>query len=761
MKTKLIVTMFIVVLALGFFARPVFADGIIIPDECGGVECTEILPMEQLSIKYHHVTVTIDDQVAVTHVDQVFFNPNDWVIEGTYIFPLPLDATVSDFILWIDGEPVQGQVLEAEQARQTYEQIVAQMRDPALLEYIGRGAIQARVFPIAPGEERRIELEYTQVLTATDGLVQYTYPLNTEKFSVTPLESVSVSVSINTSQPIRAIYSPSHEIAVSQPDSTNAVASFEASNVTPDTDFNLLYSIGENEAFHLFTYRNPTDSTDPDGFFLLLLAPEPEIGDAIIAKDVLLVLDQSGSMDGEKFRQAQEAAIYIVQNLNEGDRFNVVSFNTMVNAFTSELQGTGSAHDAVTWIQGLGAAGSTDINRALLEAAGMAGEERPTYIIFLTDGLPTEGVIESNSILANFADSATDNIRLFVFGVGYDVDTFLLDSLAQEHHGLSKYVTEGMQLDEILSDFYAGISTPVLTNLELDFNDLQTYDIYPQPLPDLFAGGQIVIVGRYIHGGSIDVTLSGEINGERQQFHFPDQRFTADSRDEEGAMNQIPRLWATRKIGYLLNEIRLQGASQELIDQVVNISVRYGIVTPYTSYLVTEPAILSSAEREQIAEDTFNQIQMTPSAAPSGMGAVGKAQDEGAMSQAEVAPGVWEDANTVVKVIGSKTFVLQEGVWTDTTYDPSTMQTEQIEFLSEDYFELAAERQDIAAALALGENVIVVIDGQAYEVTSNEGSAQTDGSTEVEVESSMSIDAMVGVCLRFGIPQSICYAVIQ
>jgi Ca-activated chloride channel family protein len=725
MKKKWLVSILLVGFMLGVVVTPAFADGIIIPDDCGGVQCTEILPLEQLGIKYHHVTVTIDNQVAVTHVDQAFYNPNDWTIEGTYIFPLPIDAAVSNFVLWIDGQPVQGQVLEANQARQTYEQIVAQMRDPAILEYVGRGAIQARVFPIAPGEERRIELEYTQVLTAQAGLVQYTYPLNTEKFSVNPLDSVSVTVSINSDESIRAIYSPSHEIAISQQGTHGAVASYEASNVTPDTDFMLFYSIGESEAFHLFTYKDPTDAMDPNGFFLLLLAPRPEIGDAIVAKDVLLVLDRSGSMDGEKFRQAQQAAIYILQNLNEGDRFNVISFNTAVDSFAAELQSTDAVSDAVDWVGQWGAAGSTDINRALLEAAGMAGAERLTYIIFLTDGLPTEGVIDTTSILQNFDRTASGNIRLFVFGVGYDVDTFLLDSLAQEHHGLSKYVTEGMELDEVLSDFYNGISSPVMTDLQLDFGGLQVYDLYPQPLPDLFVNGQIIIVGRYEGGGKYGITLSGEVNGVRQVFHFNDQKFTRNSSLEENSMNQIPRLWATRKIGYLLNEIRLQGASQELIDQVVNISVHYGIVTPYTSYLVTEPAILSSTDREQIAQDTYNQVMSTPSAPTSGMGAVGKAAGEGALSQAEVAPTMAQEAASVVKVIGSKTFVSQNGIWTDTTYDLNTMHTQKIVFLSEEYFNLAAEHTDLASAFALGQKVIVVFEGQAYEIITGDPATST------------------------------------
>ncbi|KPK48693.1 MAG: hypothetical protein AMS22_14910, partial [Thiotrichales bacterium SG8_50] len=245
----------------------------------------------QLAIKYHHVEVTIEDQLAVTHVDQVFYNPNDWQIEGTYIFPIPMGATVTEFVLWMDNEPVKGKVLEADEARQIYEDIVRDMRDPALLEYVGQGAVQATIFPIPPRGERRIELEYSQVLTAENGLVRYVYPLNTEKYSVWPLESVSVSVDIESSQSIRAVYSPTHPVDISKDGNYRVSVGYEESNVTPDTDFGLYYSIGESEAFHLLSYRDPDDPDDRDGFFLLMLAPKPEVSSKPLAKDVILVLD--------------------------------------------------------------------------------------------------------------------------------------------------------------------------------------------------------------------------------------------------------------------------------------------------------------------------------------------------------------------------------------------------------------------------------------------------------------------------------------
>jgi Ca-activated chloride channel family protein len=550
--------------------------------------------------------------------------------------------------------------------------------------------------------------------------VRYIYPLNTEKFSSQPLEQVSVRVEINDRQSIRAIYSPSHNLDINRADQNNVIATYEASQVLPDKDFSLFYSVGETNAFHLMSYRDSADPQDSDGFFLLLLAPPPLTSDQQVAKDILLVLDRSGSMEGEKFSQAQSALKFILNHLNPEDRFYLMAFSSDLQTYSNSLSPANKADDAIGWVNQLGSAGSTDINRALLETAAVVDDKRPTYLIFLTDGLPTEGVTDSQEILKNFSLSAPNNLRLFPFGVGYDVDTILLDTLSSEQHGLSTYVQPGQNLDEALSAFYARISTPVLTNLSLDFGSLAVYDVYPNPLPDLFAGSQVIVVGRYRKGGMTDVMLKGDVNGSLKNQEYPQQYFDVDSRASNSILSEIPRLWATRKIGYLLNKIRLQGADQETIDQIVRLSIRYGIITPYTSYLVTEPMPLGVENQERLSQQTYQDYQAQPTMA-SGEGAVNKAAEQGAMSQAEVAPPSSELSQQKVKTVGSRTFVLSDGSWIDTAFDSTTMQTQKIAFLSTEYFTLAQSRADVSAALALGEQVILLVDGNAYEIVA-EGS---------------------------------------
>ena len=707
---------------LGATWFPVHADGIIIPPPCIPERCPPDLPrpISQLVIRYHHVEVTIDRQIATTRVDQVFFNPAPYPMEGTYLFPLPRDAVVSQFKLWVDGQPVEGKVLSAEEARKTYEEIVLSLRDPALLEYAGQGAVKASIFPIPAQGERRIQLEYSQVLTAENGLVRYAYPLSTEKFSTRPLEEVSLRVNIRSEQPIRVLYSPSHPVDVTRMGDRQALVGWEAQNVLPEGDFILYFSTGEEEAFHLFSYRDPEDPQDADGYFLLLLAARPDSTHRVVPKDVIFVIDRSGSMEGEKFRQAQEALRYVIRKLNPEDRFHLLAFSTGIESFREGMRGVEEATDAIAWIDGLSAAGSTDINRALLEALSQADRERPVYLIFLTDGLPTVGELDTQRIVENVAREAPKNVRLFTFGVGYDVDTVLLDSLSGEHHGLSTYVQPGESLDEVVSAFYERIGTPVMTDLSINFEGVGVYDVYPQPLPDLFAGTQILIVGRYREGGKATVMVRGMVNGEVSQLSYPDQNLIKNSTGILDSSGEIPRLWATRKIGYLLNQIRLKGADQESIDQIVRLSIRFGIVTPYTSYLVTKPMPLGAEIQNQIAAEALQAAQSTV-VSPSGEGAVQRASSEGALKSAEVAPGVGREDQAMIRIIGARTFLFRDGLWVDTAYDPAAMTVEEVPFLSDRYFELAHSNPEAGPALALSERVLVVIGGKAYQVVLNEG----------------------------------------
>lgn len=706
---------------------PVTADGIIIVHPPPG----RVISTTPLAVRDHLVTVTIENQVATTRIDQTFVNPSDVALEGTYVFPLPAGATISEFNMWVDGKRWEGQVLSRDEAREIYERIVRRRKDPALLEYVGRGAFQASIFPIQPGDERRIELGYTQVLAMDQGLIEYVYPLNTEKFSARPLERVSITVNIASDVPLRAIYSPTHDIAVFREDETHARVGYEDTNVLPDRDFVLYYSVTpEDVGLNVLSYK----AEGEDGYFLLLVAPPVEVdASEVVAKDVLLVLDTSGSMEGEKLAQAKEALSFVLGHLNPEDRFNIVTFSTGIRRYARGLQPASEAAAAQRWVAGLSASGSTDINRALLEALADADPERPTILIFLTDGLPTTGVTDPDRIIINVTNAAPKSVRLFTFGVGYDVNTVLLDSLARQLRGAGAYVRPEQRIDEVISGFYAKVSTPVLADIRLDWGDIFVEDTYPRPLPDLFAGTQLVLVGRYREGGVTDIVLNGQVNGQPQSFRYSGVQFR-----KEGGADFIPRLWATRKIGYLLNQIRLHGENREIIDEIVELAVRHGIATPYTSFLVDERAdVLTREGRDEIAEHAIEALRIAPAPA-SGAVAVQKAEEAAAMEQAEripMAPAIempateGRPARQVMRIVGPKTFVLRDGVWTDTAFDPQRMAPIEIGFGSDQYFELLTQHPEWGPYFALGQRVIVVLGEQAYEVVGEGGEVATQPPT--------------------------------
>jgi Ca-activated chloride channel family protein len=692
---------------LGLFlaiAPPVAADGVIIPDRPD---------LSYLTIKYHRVQVTIEDQVATTHIDQVFVNESGRTVEGTYLFPLPEEAAISEFVMWVDGRRVAGEVLTRQKARQIYDDIVRRRRDPALLEYVGHDLFQASIFPIPAGDERRIEIQYSQVLPAEGGLIRYVYPLSTEQFSARPLEDVSVSVSVTSKEPIKAVYSPSHPVVIDREDEYRARVGWEDRNVAPDRDFALYYTVSEQAlGVNLLSYKERGE----DGFYMLLVAPRLQVDEAqVVAKDVILVLDSSGSMEGEKIAQAKDALQFVLANLNPEDCFNIVKFSTGVRTYADGLQSLRRARDAANWVRDIQAGGGTDINRAMLEALGTADRERPTVIIFLTDGLPTEGVVETDLILNNVKQAAGPNVRVFPFGVGDDVNTLLLDTMARELRGASAYVRPGERIDEQVSAFYAKVSTPVLADLDLNIDGVRVDDSYPYPLPDLFAGTQLVLVGRYRDGGPATVTLEGKVNGRTQRFTYEDLTFR-----DQGGDEFIAPLWATRKIGYLLNEIRLHGESQELVDEIVELSVRYGIITPYTSFLVEEPVrALSREGRDSIANETFQSLSTATPAPAFGARAVEKAQAQAELEAAEAPAAPAEAYAQQVQVVGDRAFVMKDGVWTDTTFDPTRMETVKLPFGSTAFFEFLAEHPEAGRYLAVGERVIVVIEGVAYETVTS------------------------------------------
>ncbi len=705
------------------FSSNSYADGILIP----------IIPEVQISIKYHIVKVNIDNQIATTSVDQVFVNNSPMQVEATYIFPLPAGVAISEFIMYDEsGKPLKAELLDSSKARQIYEEIVRQRKDPAILEYLGTGAFRARIFPIMPWSEKRIQLEYSEVLSYDSGICRYNYPLNTEKFSSKPLEKVQVEVKLRSNLPIKSIWSPTHEgkIVVKREGENLANILYADEYIKPDKDFALYYTVSDEDiGLNLMTYKEPSE----DGFFVLMMAPKQNISaNEIISKNVIFVFDTSGSMAIEnKIGQAKEALEFCVRKLNKQDTFNIIDFSTSVKKFKPSpvSAGTTEIQDALKYINKLESAGGTNINSALLEALKqIENAKKPlNIIVFLTDGQPTVDVQDENVILKNVKNANKNNTRVFVFGVGYDVNTKFLDELASDNRGFSAYVRPHENIEIIVSDFFAKVSTPILSDLKVDFGSINVYDVYPSNLPDLFAGTQLRIFGRYRNSGNTTLRLTGVSNGKVEEFTYQANFPTID------ILNKfIPRIWAARKVGYLIDQIRMYGESPELIDEIKELSIKYGIVNEYISMLILEdePVLPGGIER-QFADTT-------------GKGAVDASVRLQESKNTEVAQSGSQGEN--VKIVEGKIFMKKGETWMDAESKDKTP-TITLQYLSKAYFNAISLNPEISKYLALGKDVVFYHNGEIYKIQdspANTTEGDLDGNGVVDM-----VDLMI-IVKNFG-----------
>jgi Ca-activated chloride channel family protein len=538
---------FLIGLAVVLLISQALADGFIIPRPIPPYE--PMPPM--LSIKYHHVDIKITDQVAETFVDQVFKNNYHRDLEGTYIFPIPEDASISKFSMYVGNEEIRGKILDKEEAKKIYEDIVRQRKDPALLEYYSDGMFQARVYPIPANGETRIKLGYSEILKLSGGICGYKYTLGTEKFSKDPLESVKLSIELESKKPIKSIFSPSHDIRTEKLSDHKAKITYIEEGTRPNKDFVLYYTVSDEDiGFSLLTYYDEKEG----GFFLGMVSSRVAVlQDKRVKKNVIFILDTSGSMKGKKIEQAQGALRFCLNSLNQGDRFNIIDFDDRIESFKSELVDVNSANTdgALRFVEKTEADGGTDINSALLTGLEqLTSDNRPNFVIFLTDGLPTVGVTDVKDILKNVDEKNNHNARIFVFGVGYDVNTHLLDKLASENHATPDYVSPDEDIEIKVSGFFKKISDPVLTELALKFAGIEISHMYPQELPDLFQGSQLIILGKFEGQGNSNVILSGLAENDKKTYEYQVNFFR-----EKDKNTFVPLLWATRRIGYLIDQI--------------------------------------------------------------------------------------------------------------------------------------------------------------------------------------------------------------
>jgi Ca-activated chloride channel homolog len=552
-------------------------------------------PPMSYKIKELSVQARIVDQVARVQVSQSFVNTGSRQMEVAFVFPLPYDGAVDQLTFMVDGKEYPGKLLPAKEARSIYESYVRRNQDPALLEWIGTGMFKTSVFPVPPGAERKVTMRYNQLLRKDRQVTDFLFPLSTAKYTSSPVEKVSIEASIESEIEIKSVYSPTHAVDVRRPDDRHAVAKYEVTNQVPSGDFRLFFDNTPGKVgASVLSYR---PEKEQEGYFLLLASPQIETKSADRPKKTaILVVDRSGSMSGKKMDQAKEALKFVLSNLREGDTFNIIAYDSNVESFRPELQRFDEAtrKAALGFVEGLYAGGSTNIDGALSAALNMIQDaSRPSYIVFLTDGLPTAGETNEAKIVDRSRQANKHRSRLITLGVGYDVNSRLLDRLSAANHGQSEFSRPDENLEAHVGRLYSRISSPVLTEVTVNF-DLEgvrpedgaaVNRVYPRDVRDLFEGEQLVLVGRYKKPGDAKVVVRGKLGKDEQKFDFP-AKLVEKSPDESYAF--VEKLWAVRRIGEIIDELDLQGKNDELIQELVTLSTKHGILTPYTSFLADD-----------------------------------------------------------------------------------------------------------------------------------------------------------------------------
>ncbi|NQT37822.1 MAG: VWA domain-containing protein, partial [Planctomycetes bacterium] len=386
-------------------------------------------PPATYKIEKLDVQAKLVDQVAQVQMSQSFVNTGSRQMEVSFVFPLPYDGAIEQMTLMVDGKEYSARLLDAKEARKMYEEIVRKNKDPALLEWMGAGLFKTSVFPVPAGAKRTVSLRYSQLCRKAEGLTDFLFPLSTAKYTSHAVEEVNIRVTVESGIDIKNIYSPTHKIKIKRPDDRHATVTYNVEKEVPSSDFRLLYGVNAKKVgTQVLSYR---PDNKEDGFFLLLASPQIKAADEKPAKKtVLFVVDRSGSMSGKKIEQARGAAKFVLNNLNEGDLFNIVAYDSQIESFQPELQRYDDAtrKKALGFIEGLYAGGSTNIDQALNTALSQLQDSKsPNYVIFLTDGLPTAGETNEMKIVDNAKKENRVRARIFTFGVGYDVNSRLLD----------------------------------------------------------------------------------------------------------------------------------------------------------------------------------------------------------------------------------------------------------------------------------------------------------------------------------------------
>ena len=571
---------------------------------------------EKMWIKNMTASIDITEQIAVTRLDQTFYNELNQSVEAIFIFPLPDDATITELIYWVNGQRYVAEIRERQAAVAAYNQRLQQWLDPALLEYLGDNLFRLSIVPIDPLSEVRTEITYIEPLKYEFGKVEYKFQLNTVGLSSQPLETVAIDLTSQSKYNYQSFNSPSHQnstaLQITKLADNHYTLFYGDENFYPDKDLHVEYTTNRSEVeFNVLTYTpSVEDSMGEDSFYAMWIT-SPDIVDEgdVIPQNIVFTADVSSSMEGDRLTQLKEAMNNFIDLLKPEDSFNIITFGTFIERFKPDLIEASEANKQLArdYVAQLYALGLTNIDDALTSSLTQSfSTETHNSIIFLTDGYPTWGETNSDSIVAHTRKYNEDDVRIFSFGVGETISRVLLENISNVNHGYAYFIENDDSIALVVDNLFKRISKPVLTNIGLDFGGLNFWDTYPKTIPDLYWGSQLMFIGKYSNTGTFPITLSGTVKNGSYHYitniNFP---------DTVGGHRFVPRLWAKAKINSLLDMIDRFGENDELVNQIIELSLTFGILTPYTAFYA-DPDVTNVEENETEIANSFRLNQNYP-----------------------------------------------------------------------------------------------------------------------------------------------------
>jgi len=602
----------LIVLTVVFWTTSIFANGILrVPHQFADDEF--------MNLKSIEATIEIHDQVAITTVEDVFMVTGDDRVDANFHFRLPPAASVTGFGYYRGDELIAYYLRPGEQGGPGG----GSSGNNSLRNYLASNPFNIFISDIPPGPFK-VRLEYAELLAYDFGVVSITYPFDLGDFLATSIDSASLEVIVNARRQLTEVTcsgEQSEQTHVEMPDQYSATGNMKIFNFRPRDDWQMSIRYNQEDiGGWLYTHRS--DSTSP-GYFMLVMEPGIVDPEEQVQKYFTFVFDRSGSMNGDKIVQARSAAIACINRIVDADRFNIIDFSTNVQSmYLNMVPGTAANRaNARNYIGNIIANGSTNIYGALTQAVSQnMGEGSVNQVVFITDGWPTAGEsTDADAIRQAVANANRYNARIFSFGIGQSLNAQLLNGLSFDNRGISYFINpQEERIDSTVAGFFRYIATPALGNPVVEFGEgLETDSLAPMELQDISAGRQLYLFGRYENFGEYEVALSGRMVDGDTTFTFANMDFPEWS--EANAF--VPRMWAKATIDEWIDwlDVHGEGGNQAVIDKIIELSLRFGILTRYTEFeeppnAVEEPAIamVSATPLSSGVELTWSAVGRTP-----------------------------------------------------------------------------------------------------------------------------------------------------